>query len=312
MSRRQRSQLARLLEGLRQSSHREHPEAEKLLALLEQLEAASQAPAQGEVPRRLSGAPAQPSRELKSVQRCKLQEAQIWEEKLRVGEPVLVVGALSSLTGQKVLEFMPKLMTFAARQAVTYEEQADVGSERGEMALGPFVQLIQQAGAGRALLMFSDTALQAPELRAFVTPPQNLGPSEALRLVMGGAGARTRLVQHGQGRWSFLVLGKAKWRLLPPRTKAEDVGGALGASGFGVSTLNSFQELDDRSGSCSLEVLEAVQEMGEALLVPAGWWQQANLEDRYLAVEGCLHSKSISDGGGADPAPSPLQSALLL
>eukprot|EP00439_Symbiodinium_sp_Y106_P070717 s32_g12.t1 len=72
----------------------------------------------------------------------------------------------------------------------------------------------------------------------------------------------------------MLVLGSAHWSLLPP--------GSVLASDDGSIWGNVASEED--AAAFGGEVWQTVQEMGEVLVIPPGWWHQASFQDRTLAI----------------------------
>lgn len=176
------------------------------------------------------------------------------------------------------MDFMPKLINAAGKEQISFEIQGPDGElQLRRQPLALYVQGLQRSAPGKAYLMMSDRALRYQELAEFLVPPSCLGPDHSAELpaefqpveshclLMGGRGATTRLHRSSSATctWSLLVLGRARWRLFPP----------------------AFAE-DSSSSGPDAEAWEATQEIGEVLLLPPGWWSQAWLEDRSLAVLG--------------------------
>lgn len=229
---------------------------------------------------------------------------------LEAGAPVLVTDAAPHLSGHRVLDFMPKLMSCAGKLHVSYEVQGPQDEVRVQQSpLAMYIQDIQRSTPGRAFMMMSDDVLCRPDLSEFVLPPSccepdllpslpsELQPSCRRTLLMGGKGAASQLHRDPVTccGWHLLVLGKARWRLFPPGTEPAELGAELGSWGSGASLASSFSE--DAAARCPgwgpEEVWEATQEMGEVLLIPTGWWHQLLLEDRSLAVIGHFVTETL-------------------
>ncbi|CAK9053302.1 Sel1-repeat-containing protein YbeQ, partial [Durusdinium trenchii] len=200
------------------------------------------------------------------------------------GEPFILRDAMDWLSGQKVLDFMPRLMTACGRDVVAYEIQGK-GMSAQSMA-APFAQYIQQlqrSDVGAAYLMSSDQLLERPELQDLLQSPEGLAvrgdmPPLPHWLTVGGAGAKTLLKRDPvvTASWTMLVLGSARWSLLPPGSSP-----SLAGPPDRWGDTRSEEDAFNREWP---EVWTATQEMGEVLVVPPGWWYQMLLEDRVLAI----------------------------
>lgn len=262
-------------------------------------------PAQEQAEERPPPAPDQTcsSRLRHTIQRVRARSGAELQSAIAAGEPVLVADAMPHLSGKRVVEFMPKLINAAGKEPVTYEIQGPEGDLQLRQApFALYVQGLQRSAPGRAFLMVSDRTLQHPELAEFLVPPSCFGPdrlaelpaelrpAEGAQLLVGGRGAVGPLHRTPVANctWSHLVLGKVRWHLLPPRTELASLGRQEGVGDGNTSTADTFSEdiAEGGMGGLETEIWEATQEIGEALLLPPGWWCQARFEDRSLAVVG--------------------------
>lgn len=237
------------------------------------------------------------------------QKAELLEA-INSRRPVLVTGAMPHLTGAKVPEFMPKLMSAAGTLSTTFEIQGSQGEvlQTRQAPLAMYIQELSKSMPGNAYLMISEEALQSPNLSDFLAPPACCDPSilhdlpavfqpsSGRYLVVGGKGAMCQLHRDPVmwAGWNLLVLGRKRWHLLPPHTPRQALSAQDGPCGIAASPCNSFSAQDKSRPSPGLaeEVWEATQEMGEVLLIPPGWWHQTFHEDRTLAVM----SQFVTDG----------------
>ncbi|OLQ01406.1 hypothetical protein AK812_SmicGene15848 [Symbiodinium microadriaticum] len=79
---------------------------------------------------------------------------------LEAGEPFLLTQAMPWLEGQKVLEFMPRLMAASGRDIVRYEIQEKKACSQLSSPLAHYIQEIQRSRPGAGYLMASDDVLR--------------------------------------------------------------------------------------------------------------------------------------------------------
>ncbi|CAK0842440.1 unnamed protein product [Prorocentrum cordatum] len=244
-------------------------------------------------------------RQRRAVPRIDAEQAEALQEAMASGAPVLLKGAMPHLSGARVLDFMPTLLHLAGRDGVVYEARGAGPDAAVEERRGPLARVVQEvhgAHAGSSCLMVCGRVLCRECLSELSSPPSccAAGPlggalPEALRpvaeryLLLGSGGARGRLCRDPAlwCSWSLAVLGRTSWRLLPPgaQVPAAQDGDCWGGA---TSELDLFAASGGAGPPLAEAAWEATQEMGEVLLVPPGWWQQAAYEDRSLQVVG-LH-----------------------
>ncbi|CAJ1414113.1 unnamed protein product [Effrenium voratum] len=261
-------------------------EVQKLAALLQQLDSAASTAASGTGTNGKHESGASVSRPSghgrgdsgpKSATPKRVSEAGATSA-LHRGEPFLLLDGMPWLSGQQVLEFMPRLMGACGKDVVSYEIQGQsVQSVQSTAPLAHYIQQIQRSEPGSAYFMMTDRLLQRPELEDLVAMPRGLSgdPERGARLSgrrwlsIGGEGAKTLLKRDPGASWHMLVLGRARWALLPPA---------------GIATEGFQGSSEDDAFAGWQEVWLATQEMGEVMVVPPGWWYQVLLEDRVLSI----------------------------
>eukprot|EP00811_Abedinium_folium_P014796 NODE_2377_length_2225_cov_4.970448.p2 GENE.NODE_2377_length_2225_cov_4.970448~~NODE_2377_length_2225_cov_4.970448.p2 ORF type:complete len:403 (+),score=116.24 NODE_2377_length_2225_cov_4.970448:601-1809(+) len=174
-------------------------------------------------------------------------------------------------------DVMERLREVAGEDAVLWEEQRSSGARvvdgslyrclhvtmaGGDDAEGAVLMQDVTLGTDASRLLQAPQLLDAYDLSALLPAP--LRPP-ARCLVVGGAGARSRLHRHPP--WiacNWLVEGSVRWRFLPP--DAPDLEAfAVGRCGAAASDADAFARQD---------AFEAVLGPGDAVVVPPGWWQQ--------------------------------------
>lgn len=215
--------------------------------------------------------------------------------------PVVLNDSLPDFTGQAVLKFMQRLMDQAGEKEVSCELQRGAEVERQTWALRHFAgQLLPQSEHSAAYRLENnevvpDTNLM-PELQSPLHDIRTEGaaePPERL-LKLGGVGARSTLrrspVAGGPecGLWDCVLLGRRKWRFFPPETALESLCVPGGAH---QSQVDSFTCGPDTSmvqmrftGFAPAVCWECEQTMGDAVVVPHGWWYQTYDDDRTLSI----------------------------
>jgi len=218
--------------------------------------------------------------------------------KMREG-PVVLNDSLPNFIGQAVLSFMTRLMDQAGEVQVACELQKGPEVERQTWPLRHF--------AGHLLPQSEHTAayrLEAPEvlaktdiLKELLSPVADIceddigqPPTRVLRL--GGAGARTTLQRVRKatpgGFWDCALLGRRKWRFFPPETPESSL----------CTSANSNESLVDcftcgpeaymvqirYTGFAPSMCWECEQTMGDAVVVPNGWWYETYDDDRTLSI----------------------------
>ncbi|CAE8602770.1 unnamed protein product [Polarella glacialis] len=262
----------------------------------------------------------QERRQRRSVPRVSAEQTQKILQLLEDGQPFLASAAMPQLIGNRVLDFMPKLMAASGRDQVTYEVQGiESDLQTLNAPLATYIQETGQSCEGSAYLMASSEVLRKPVLSAFLATPSccrpyyggkqsetgegsqdwslpvSIRPSGDRCLMVGGQGAKTQLRRDPvvSASWNMLVLGRARWRLFPADATPPDICADSDGWGSAVSSADCFAKDDLKvaqrsgaSGASSAKAWEAVQEMGEVLVIPPGWWHQSMFEDRCLAVLG--------------------------
>jgi len=241
-----------------------------------------------------------------AVARVSIRKEAALQAAIDARQPLIVTGAMPHLSGARVPEFMPKLMSTAGTCSATFEIQGsqDEAVQARKAPLAMYIQELSKSVPGKAYLMVSEEALRSPKLSEFLNPPAccepNIAPdlpalfqpSSSCCLVVGGKGARCQLHRDPVtwAGWNFLVLGRKRWHLFPPETPREALGAQAGPWGSGTSPRDSFAKESVSNGKpgsrpvLAEAVWEATQEMGEVLIIPPGWWHQTLHEDRTLAI----------------------------
>ena len=93
-------------------------------------------------------------------------------------EPFLLKDAMTCLSGQKVLDFMPRLMTACGRDVVNYEVQGKGKAQSLAAPFAQYIQLLQRSESGEAYFMMSDKLLR-PELSDLLNIPEGLSTGGA-------------------------------------------------------------------------------------------------------------------------------------
>jgi len=107
--------------------------------------------------------------------------------------------------------------------------------------------------------------------------PECLLPASQRYLLVAGPGARGPLRRDSLA-WcglDLLLLGRRRWRLLPPSASEQQLKAVVGDLGAAVSPrIADFEE------GC----WEVIQDPGDLVIVPPGWWYQASPTHASLAV----------------------------
>lgn len=232
--------------------------------------------------------------------------------------PALLHDSLPSFTGQAVLGFMQRLMDQAGERQVACELQRGPEVERQTWALRHFAgHLLPQSEHNAAYRLETGEVLpQTDMLAEFESPVADIRedgapPSRLLRL--GGAGARPPLrrapgASSAGGFWDTVLLGRRKWRLFPPDTPPA----ALCISGIpDESPADCFTCGPDvpavpmrYTAFAPAVCWECEQTMGDAVVVPNGWWYQTYDDDRTLSISAKYGAVSASITGGGYSAPA--------
>lgn len=228
---------------------------------------------------------------------------------------MVLCDALQEFTGQAVLSFMQRLMDQAGEVEVDAELQRGVeGAEPQTWSLRHFAgHLLPQSEHAAAYRLEAPQLLRQTDLLGELRSPlaglradgegdAGVPPARLLRL--GGTGARSRLQRLagavGGGLWDCALLGRRKWRLFPPETSREALCAEPGSE---TSPADCFAcgpdavTVQSRFGAFAPAVCwECEQCMGDAVVVPTGWWYQTYDDDRTL---------SVAAGFGPAEAPRP-------
>lgn len=212
--------------------------------------------------------------------------------------PVMLVDALPDFTGQAVLSFMQRLMDQVGEAQVACEVQKGAEVERQTWALRHFAgHLLPQSEHTAAYRLVAPAILAQTDILAELRSPladirqDDAGEPSARVLKLGGAGARTTLRRspaRDGGLWDCVLLGRRKWRLFPPETPHAALAADPGAD---ESLADCFACGPDTTmvqkrypGFSPAVCMECEQCMGDAVVVPAGWWYQTYDDDRTLSV----------------------------
>lgn len=220
------------------------------------------------------------------------------------GGPAVLADALPELTGQAVLRFMQRLMDQAGEAQVASELQRGPEVERQTWVLRHFAgHLLTQSEHDAAYRLEAPEVLAQTDLLAELESPlagiraDSAGQPPARMLQLGGRGSRTMLRRVPQeqgapaGFWDCALLGRRKWRLFPPDTP------------LAALCVDSVSGHADESPAdcfaCGPDVIavqarytsfgpatcwEYEQTMGDAVVVPNGWWFQTYDDDRTLSI----------------------------
>lgn len=185
------------------------------------------------------------------------QECCRWEVQHRDGAPEQADGSLQSMVDHA------KHAAAGAHPAVMLVDGEFAGCTDGATGLGGsgcFASLGPGAQTPPCLAAFDLTGHLPEELRA----------AHERWLVVSSLGARCRLHRDPPWlSWHALLAGQQRWRLMPPSALPEAAGEAVGACGAEASGLDA---------SACAGANEALQDAGDVLLVPPGWWRQSACE----------------------------------
>ncbi|CAE8632919.1 unnamed protein product [Polarella glacialis] len=118
--------------------------------------------------------------------------------------------------------------------------------------------------------------------------PEGLRPRCQRTLLVQGPGSETVVRRDAQTfvGWDLLIDGSRLWRVFPPDFPLSILSAELGDLGAGVAHTSGCKaaELAAQQG---LNFYEVIQEAGDLVLVPPGWWYQTFAEQKSLSVLGC-------------------------
>jgi len=237
--------------------------------------------------------------------------------------PVMLQDALPDLTGQAVLGFMQRLMDQAGETNVTSELHKGPEVEHQTWALRYFAGHLLPNSRHDAAYRLEDPQLlqQTDLLPEFQSPvgdirADNFGEPPKRTLRLGGVGGRDVLQRKPMtdtgGIWDCVLLGRRRWRMFPPTTPAI----ALHVpNGSNESPVDTFVCGPDRTmisvrfpNFKPIQCWECEQIMGDAVVVPNGWWYQAYDDDRtlsisaeYGAVLGVTSDEVVSEKPDSEP-----------
>jgi len=227
--------------------------------------------------------------------------------------PVLLCDALPSCTGQAVLAFMQRLMDQAGEMQVVCQLQKGLEIEHQTWTLRHFAgHLLPQSEHKAAYRLEEPQVLAKTDLLQELSSPVADILSDATEepegriLRMGGVGARTMLQKvatlknaHNGGFWDCALLGRRKWRLFPPDTLPSDL---CADDSLDKSPVDCFICGPDKQAVhlqytrfAPATCFECEQTMGQAVVVPAGWWYQTYDDDRTLSVSASYEHKLIGN-----------------
>lgn len=247
---------------------------------------------------------------------------------LLLSGPAVLNDSLPSFTGQAVLGFMQRLMDQAGQEEVVGHVQRGVDLEEQRWPLRHFAgHLLTQSDHSAAYRLEDAEVLGRTDLAAELAspladvrpeaPPGCDGLPLRRTLRLGGAGARPALRRCSlsapglEGFWDCALLGRRRWRLFPPSTLPAELcvpGGGSSASSA-ESPADCFAGGPDawavqlqHTGFAPQECWECEQMMGDAVVVPAGWWYQTYDDDRTLSISAPYGSllPGLSVDGGRD------------
>lgn len=245
--------------------------------------------------------------------------------------PVVLADSFPNFTGQAVLNFMRQLMDHAGEADVQCEVQhrGQPGKvEHCTHALRYFAgTLLPQSAHGAAVRTEAADVLAESGLARGLQSPleglrsdlgRDLEPQPSAqkgapprRLHIGGPGAHSTLRRWAAGRagaaassagfWDVALLGRRRWRLFPPETCPEAL--CCADDGTMESPVDTFvlgpedRAIHDCHEGFSPPVCwEYEQTMGDAVVVPHGWWYQTYDDDRTLSVS-AWYGPALHDPG---------------
>eukprot|EP00811_Abedinium_folium_P035196 NODE_800_length_2758_cov_2.244014.p1 GENE.NODE_800_length_2758_cov_2.244014~~NODE_800_length_2758_cov_2.244014.p1 ORF type:complete len:728 (+),score=212.78 NODE_800_length_2758_cov_2.244014:301-2484(+) len=164
--------------------------------------------------------------------------------------------------------------------------------------IGPGFALLYLSNLGRDVLglcedVFPDASIEHPshiltpavlgeDVAADGALPATLRPQSDRTLLVQGAGTVTLLRRDPQTwcGWDLLVDGWRCWRLYAPDTPLTELGAAVVEGDLGAGAA-------ERGGPCTAEgFYEVIQEAGQVVLVPPGWWYQTMSPRQSISVLG--------------------------
>mmetsp|Transcript_76214 Transcript_76214/g.176831 ORF Transcript_76214/g.176831 Transcript_76214/m.176831 type:complete len:655 (+) Transcript_76214:58-2022(+) len=215
--------------------------------------------------------------------------------------PVVFSDALPHLSGQAVLAFMQRLMDQAGDALVACELHRGREVERQAWALRHFAgHLLPQSRHDAAYRLETGEILPSTDFMAELQSPigdvreDAVGQGSERILHMGGPGARTMLrcvaTLHSEsfGFWDCTLLGRRKWRIFHPDTPLSHLGARAHSTESPVDCFEcgpdtlavNLQHSTFSPSTC----WECEQTMGEAVIIPNGWWYQTYDDDRTLSI----------------------------
>lgn len=231
--------------------------------------------------------------------------------------PVVLCDSLPKFTGQAVLGFMQRLMDQVGDTQVVCDVQRGSEVELQSWALRHFAgHLLQQSRHGAAYRLLGSGVLESTDLLAELRSPladvraDEAGSPPPRLLHLGGAGARTALrrarAAGSAGLWDCALLGRRKWRLFPPDTPPAAL--CVGADPdespadcFACGPELAAVHLEHGAFSPA-SCWECEQTMGDAVVVPNGWWYQTYDDDRTLSVSATYGAALDGAADGSDSA----------
>lgn len=96
-----------------------------------------------------------------------------------------------------------------------------------------------------------------------------------------GAGVGIHVDPHGTSAWNALLFGRKRWALLPPGAPLRDALRGARDAADDAAALGSAAAWFEicapalRADAARVGLVEATQEAGEILYIPAGWWHVA-------------------------------------
>jgi len=96
------------------------------------------------------------------------------------------------------------------------------------------------------------------------------------------------------GAWNAIIFGKKRWTLYPPDVSPPGAGDPNSDYYEAPRPLKWFAKYGEKAMKANVKPIEFIQNAGETLYLPPGWWHQVlNLEDTLAITQNYVNSQSI-------------------